>query len=406
MALDHSLARLARWIWTPDAAIFDRLKRGARWSIFGESGSRALSVLAAAIVARLLGVIEFGGYSLIQGCLAMFMTFAAFGIGHTTARYVAALKSSDPLRIPEIVSLSVLFSTASGLLWITIMWLAAPTLASVVLDAPELGTTLRLAAPALLFASVAGAFNGVIGGMEAFDWLAKQAWMVGVATFVAVVAGVMAGGLNGAALGMAVGEAVHMALAAYGARVSCKLQGLPLFAGAGFGHAKILWMFSLPTVISGVLHVGVLWICQALIAGAGGALGEIGVYSAAQKWMTLVTFVPTAASAAVGPVLASLSKDGDSHSTTTLRVAALQAITCAIPAVVVASYATFAMGIFGTEFVQGGHVLVVMMVLAPISVVVRLTWSSLLSLERAWTSCLLWLLWAHLAVGLTWLCRA
>ena len=41
--------------------------------------------MAAAIVARLLGVIEFGGFSLIQGCLAMFMTFAAFGIDKARA---------------------------------------------------------------------------------------------------------------------------------------------------------------------------------------------------------------------------------------------------------------------------------------------------------------------------------
>ena len=44
----------------------------------------------------------------------MFMTFAAFGLGQTTGRYVAALKNVDPGRIPALSSLALLFSTIAG----------------------------------------------------------------------------------------------------------------------------------------------------------------------------------------------------------------------------------------------------------------------------------------------------
>lgn len=391
-------------LWLSSAAdntTFRRLKDGARWSLIGEIGSRALTFMAAVVVARLLGAAEFGGYALLQGCLAMFMTFAAFGIGQTTSQYVAALKNVDPGRIAALSSLAFLLSTVSGGVAAIALWVLAPMIASAMLNAPELSLPLRLAAPALFFSSVASALNGTVAGFEALDRLAKQGWAVGLATFLAVLVGVSLAGLSGAAIGLVLGEAARMALAAHGASSVLISRALPLFSGSGFGEARVLWTFSLPTVIGGALHVPVFWSCQAIIAGSPNGMVEIGLYDAAQKWMTLVIFVPTAASGIVGPVLASLSLDYASHRATTLRVAAVQTAACVIPAFLVALLAPVAMRAFGTQFTAGASTLIVLMALAPIVMAARLAWSALLSLERAWMSCMLWLLWAVVAFGLT-----
>ena len=207
--------------------------------------------------------------------------------------------------------------------------MGAPTIASVILKAPELSEPLQLAAPALFFSSVAGGLNGTIAGLECFDRLAKQGWLASLVTFVAVLVGVTIASLRGAAVGLAVGEAARMALAAHGASSVLKSRKLPLFAGTGLSEAKVLWTFSLPTVISGALHVPVFWSCQAIIAGGPNGLSQVGIYDAAQKWMTLVIFVPTAASAIVASVLSNLSADYASHRSTTLRVAAAQIAACA-----------------------------------------------------------------------------
>lgn len=56
-----------------------RLMSGAFWSLLGEAGSRGLSFLGAIVAARTLGLREF--FAIIQGTLAAFVTFAAFGMG-------------------------------------------------------------------------------------------------------------------------------------------------------------------------------------------------------------------------------------------------------------------------------------------------------------------------------------
>jgi hypothetical protein len=79
----------------------------------------------------------------------------------------------------------------------------------------------------------------------------------------------------------------------------------------------------------------------------------------------------------------------------------VQTAACVIPAFLVALLAPVAMRAFGTQFTAGASTLIVLMALAPIVMAARLAWSALLSLERAWMSCMLWLLWAVVAFGLT-----
>ncbi len=264
---------LAQWLSaTGDETILRRLLIGAKWSLLGEVGTRALSFIAAAIMARLLGITEYGGYAFIQGCLATFMAFAAFGLGQTTGRYVAALQNHDRNRIPALCGLALLFSIISGGIAVVLLLIFAPTFARDILGKANLSVPLQLAAPALLFSSIAGAFNGAIAGFEAFEKLAKQGWMTSVVTFVGVMIGVKVAGLSGAAIGLVLGEMTRMILAARGASAILQSQGLPMFSGTGLNEVTVLWKFALPTAISGALHVPVFWLCQSILASSENGL--------------------------------------------------------------------------------------------------------------------------------------
>lgn len=401
LSLPRKLALDARKASSPLAW---RLIIGAFWSLVGEAGSRALSFLAAVIVARVLGVLEFGAFALIQGTLAGFMTFAAFGMGQTTSRYVAYYRANDPLRIPELSSLSLAFSSFTGLLASGLLFAATPYIAVDILKAPELAAPLRSAAPILLFYAVTGAVNGTIIGFEAFKRLARIGWASSFVNFLALTLGASVWGLTGVVIGLVASEALRTALTIRLASNLMRENGFSLLASTGLREARVLWQFSLPSLLSGALHVPVFGVCQMLVGRHPNGIAELGLYDAAQKWMTLVTLVPMAASAVVGPVLASLSgaKAVSSHRNTTLTIAMLQAVTCGGPAVLVALAAPWAMRAFGEEFVAGSAVVVWLMMLAPISVAIRLLWQALLSIERAWLSLFLWLLWAAAAIALTW----
>src|SRR5258707_15580981 len=82
----------------PDLPIMVRLARGGLWSLLGEAGSRACSFASAIVVARWLGVAEYGAFALVQGTLAMLTTFAVFRLGHTSTRHIAPSRNTHLAR--------------------------------------------------------------------------------------------------------------------------------------------------------------------------------------------------------------------------------------------------------------------------------------------------------------------
>jgi O-antigen/teichoic acid export membrane protein len=376
---------------------------GAFWSLLGEAGSRGLSFLGAIVAARTLGLREFGAFAIIQGTLAAFVTFAAFGMGQTTTRYIAACRVNNPRRIAGLSSFSLLFSCFSGLLFAGLWFAASPFIATDMLKAPELAFTVRCAAPILLFNAITGAATGTIIGFEAFARLAKISWTSSLLNLVFLSASVSVWGLAGAVGTLIASDFVRSILAVRLAYIVTSENGHCLLKSSGLSEVRILWQFSLPSMLCGALHIPVFGVCQMIIARQSDGGAQLGIYDAAQKLMTLVTFVPVAASAIIGPLLSSLSGAGSttSHRNTTLKVVLAQTAFCAGPALVVALMAPTAMRIFGETFVPGSVVVIWMMALAPINMAMQLFWQALLSIGRAWISLFLWVLWAAVAVALT-----
>lgn len=381
-----------------------RLVKGGFWSLMGEAGSRALSFAAAVVVARFLGVAEFGAFALVQSTLAMLTTFAMFGMGHTSSRFIAAYRDADPARAESICGVSLRFAAVTGLLASAALFAAAPYIAGGALNAPELTGPLRLVAPVLFLYSVSSAMSGALSGFEAFSRLARVAWMTSLSNFLAVISGVSFWGLRGAVLAMVGSELIRCGLIMLIARKVMAENGMKLLSRPLSGDTKVLWQFSLPMFLTSALNAPVMWLCQAIIARQENGLAEVGLYNAAQKWMTIVILVPMAASAAFGPVLANLSGTANvaPHRRMTLNLVVVQTFLTAAPAALLAFASQWAVGIFGGEFETAAPVFITMMVLAPIFVLKHLYWLALTSQGHAWLSLALQALWAVVAITLIW----
>ncbi len=384
-----------------------RLASGGFWSLIGEVGSRAFAFAGVIVVARTLGAEGYGAFILIQSTAGMLMTFAMFGMGHTSARYVAAYRNTERGRIEGIAGLTLWFAVLSGLLAAAALFAAAPYVATSFLKSPEVSAPLQWMTPVLIFCAVSSAMSGIILGFEAFQPMAWLTWLTGLLGFIVIITGASIWGLYGTVLGLVTGEALRCAFLT---RLACRVMhanGFRLFGPADLSEAKILWRFTVPLLIGSVLHAPIMWICQAMIARQADGMIEIGLYDAAQKWMTIVILAPFAASAAFGPVLASLSGDVDllRFKRTTKNLAAAQFVLSAIPAMVVALEAPLAAHVFGPSFAAAARVLPIMMALAPIFVLKHLYWQALTGAGHAWAALWLAVLWAVVAVALTWAWR-
>jgi O-antigen/teichoic acid export membrane protein len=387
-----------------NSPIMRRLASGGFWSLSGDAGARTFAFASAIVAARWLGVADFGAFVLVQSTLGMLTTFASFGMGLTSTRFIAAYRNDEPHRIESTASLSLWFSILTGFLAAVVLFGVAPIVATKILAAPQLEGPLRMAAPVLFLYAVSGALSGTILGFESFQRLTHMVWLASFVNFLAIVVGVSISGFQGAVLGLVASEAARCAILIRLAQTVMRENGFRLFARANLSESKMIWQFSLPVLMGALLHAPIMWVCQAIIARQTRGMVEIGLFDAAQKWMTVVILVPMAASAAVGPVMANMSGNSDRSlfRKTATELALVQFAITAISATLVASAAPLAVQIFGEGFAAASSVVVIMMLLAPIYVLRHLAWQILTAGGRAWATLWLGVLWAVVVVALSW----
>lgn len=384
-----------------------RLASGGVWSLAGDIVARALAFAGSVLVARWLGVVEYGAFALIQSAIGMMAVFAQFGLGHTATRFIATTRDCQPYRIEAIASITLAFAVLTGLVTTFLLFSGASLLARNWLNEPQLAPWLQLVAPVLLLNAVGGVFAGIVLGFEVFRRYARLIWLVGLAQFALTVVGLLLFGLPGAVSGLVLSEFVRCACLFLLARNVMRERGHHLRWTFDRAEAALMGGFSVPLLLGSILHAPVMFLCHSFIIRGPGGLAQLGLYDAGQKWMTLVMMVPLGTSAAFAPILANLLGTGDTayFRSTTLRLAALQFIATAIPAAMVAFSAPWLVRLYGEGFYSAVPVIVIQMFLAPLFVLRHLYWQALTSGGHPWVAAFMSALWAVIAITATWIWR-
>lgn len=291
-----------------------RLTKGAFWSMFGQFASRGLNLLALVVTARILGKTDFGKLGMIQSTVGMFAGFATFGMGLTATKYVAELRKTDPLRAGKMIGLSSMTAWGTGGLMTLALVIFAPLLANRTMSAPDLANSLRLGAILLLFGAVNSAQNGALSGLESFKGIARVTITNAIICLPVSIFGAYYWDLNGAVAALVFGQAVLCFMTYREIQTQARLQGIrPTFSGA-LQEFHVLWHFSLPIMLGGLIQGPVGWLTNAMLVNQPGGYGELGQYNAALRIKGLPDSLVGPFLTPILPVLADKRAQGDWHS--------------------------------------------------------------------------------------------
>jgi O-antigen/teichoic acid export membrane protein len=297
--------RLARRAWAHASAseLRRRFFRGAFWTLTGSIASRTLNLPGSIICARVLGEAGFGKLGIIQSTDMMLGSFAGLGMGATASRYVARLRSADPLQAGRVLALCAIGALCWGGMMAAGLLIFAPLLAERALAAPELTYPLMISSGILLLRALDDAQVGALSGLEAFRTVAfNRTWTSGVQV-VCMIGGVFWNGLTGAVWGMIGGLCVSWLLNNRAVRRECVRAGISyVFAGC-WTEWRVLTQFSLPAAISGSLFAPVTWIGNAMLVHQPDGYAQMGLFNAASQWRNALLFVPYAVGQAVIPMM-------------------------------------------------------------------------------------------------------
>jgi O-antigen/teichoic acid export membrane protein len=267
-------------------------------------------VCATIAVARMLGKVGYGELGMIRSTIGMFGVLAGFGLGITATKHVAEFRDSDPQKAGRIIGLSWLVAVITGGVMSLGLLLLAPWLAANTIHAPHLSHTLRIGTLFLFASAVNGTQTGALSGFEAFRTIAVVNIVVGIASFPMLVGGTWVGGLNGAVWALVLNLALQCVLNHVALRRVADRYHVPLSIRGSGRERSILWKYSIPAMISGMVAGPVFWACKSILANEPNGYAALGAVSAAESWRMIPLFLCTMIAQANLPIMAKLYGQG------------------------------------------------------------------------------------------------
>ncbi len=380
-----------------------RIARGAFWVLVGAAAVRVLRVPISIVLARYMGPTKFGELGIISGSIDLFGVFAGFGLGLTATKYIAEFRTRDPLRAGRILAVSSVVAAVGGAVFAIILYLVAPYLAAHTLSAPHLSVPLRIGALALFFSSMNGAQMGALYGFEAFQVTAKLQAILGLVDLPFMLGGYYLGGLNGVICGMVCSRFVSWMISGFALREQARRHNIHIVLSHWRHELAILWHFSVPAALAGIMVMPVNWICSTLLVNQPNGYAEMGIYSAANQWYGTMLFIPTLLGNSLLPLLSDRMGERDGKSSgsilkTMMKLNGLIVIPCAVG---LSLFSPWVMRMYGAGYGQAWLTLIAAVWTAAIMGIITPVGDVIAASGRMWLGLLTNAGWAAVFLGST-----
>ncbi|MHB0999823.1 MAG: oligosaccharide flippase family protein [Armatimonadota bacterium] len=372
-----------------------RFKRGVFWSLVGALILRGSQLLSFILVARVLGKLGFGQFSIIQNTIITFGLFVGTSLSISATKYIAEFRDNNINRVGSIIILTEVTSFAVSISIAIIIVIFAPLLASKTLGDPNLVNPLRIGTILLLLTSVTTVQNGVLAGFEAFRVIAYRNLWSGILSFIFVSMGVYYFGINGALYGLTIGIGVNWILNYFAIRQQCHQFSISLQRSSWWNERHILLHYSLPAFLSSALVGPVLWTCNAMLVNQPHGYGEMGLFNAASQWRTAILFIPGAISPLILPLLSSLQVKSEQDARKLFIFSlTINGVIAGFIALIITILSKPIMKCYGLDFAQGNSILILMVWSAMFTSLAMVIGQLIASKNKMWIGLLFNAAWA------------
>lgn len=377
-----------------------RLVNGSFWSLAGTVGGRGIVLLAFVGVARMVGKNDYGELGIIRSTINMFLVFASLGIGGTAAKYIAQYRNNSRKQTGEIYALSHYFSVLVGGVATIALLIFSSDIATYSLHAPHLTQQLKLAVPVLFFAAVNGAQSGTLSGFEDFKILAVNTFVSGLIQGICLIIGTYWYGISGAIVALGLGNLVLYFMNWKSIHKRLKQCAIVYrLKEISKKTVKILWKYSLPSALSSLVVIPVLWWTKTFLIKHT-SFDEMAVFDVAEQWYAMVLFIPSTLSQILLPILSNTLEEG-----TYRQYVKLIKINLGINilvslgiALVISLLSHFILSLYGKEFTSVSPLIVMMFVSVMVSAA-QVVGQVIASKGEMWIACGFNLMWSVWLIG-------
>jgi O-antigen/teichoic acid export membrane protein len=330
-----------------------KLFQDSFWALIGSVSARVLGLLAAIIVARLLGKDIYGEFGMIKSTLLSVAIFSTFGLGYTATKFVAEFKNGQNEKLKLFYTYSMKITLFIGCIMSIFLFLFSNNIANSVLESSHLSSSLKIVAFWVLFNALSSTQIGILSGFGEFKTMAKINTVTGITIFVLSVLFTYYFLLEGALLALVLSQMLNCYL--YYRAVNKSIP-VTLTNPNEKKLLKEILHFSFPIALQEASYAITSWLNYYLIIKLSN-FGEMGLYSAANQWLGVVLFIPGILKNVSLLHMSKSNNDEVKHQNIFRKMLGLNLLSTLVPVIIIILSANFIAGFYGDTFTGLGRVL-------------------------------------------------
>ncbi len=264
------------------------------WILLGNVISKFILLIATILMARYLGKEEYGQFGIIKSTILMFAMFAGLELGMTATKYISQYKLVDKSKVEKIVGLSNLFAILISLLVSGLVYLYSKKIANHI-DAPSLYQEIQISSFILFFSSLNGIQNGILAGIEKFKESSINNAVAGILSSIGLVVASKYFGLEMVIVAFGSNFVILFILNFITLKKHFYSQfNISIRNKKNFEELEVLWKFSLPAILAGLMVGPTTWYCNYLLVTSKNGYEHMATFDIANQWRNTILFIPAA----------------------------------------------------------------------------------------------------------------
>lgn len=359
-------------------ALNSKLFKDSFWAVFGNGIGNALMLLAGILIARFLGKDLYGEYGVVKTTMFYIASFATFGLGFTSTKYIANFVSERPWHIKNIIRDSMLITILFSSFIALILIVFAQPIAEWV-ELPSLKVAFQFLAGIIVFKAITTTQIGLLSGYKQFKVIARNSMISGLFMLAACVPLTYYWGLKGSLLALFLSQTFNAAINFFSIRAIYAVLDNQEY----HSYFKELVSFSFPVALQESSFTVCHWAAVMLLTKYASA-GELGLYSAGGQWNSIIVMVPVLLNNVVLSYLSGNISNKEQHTKTVKSMILVNFICTFVPFVFVYVFAGLISSLYGPTFNELPSVLRIMTFSTIFECCTSVFKSELISQGRTW----------------------
>lgn len=286
------------------------LLSGSSWSIIGSFISKGALFVSWIIVARVLGKETYGQFGILRSTILMFVSFSGLSLGLTVSKHISQFIEREQERIPRLIGMVYVVGVFLGIVFTVLLWSFSYEISENYLQTKELGEELKISSVVLFFSTLNGVNIGVLQGFMQFKKIAMINLKQSAFSVPFFILGALYGGLYGSILAFMFSYIVVAFFSSQEVWIYLKSKRMTFSMKDFFVEREILFFYSLPAVMSGLMVTPVKWYTESMLIKSSG-FPQMGIFVAAMTFNTIIVMMINTVSA---PFITVMSKNKHKNS--------------------------------------------------------------------------------------------